>query len=174
MVTEPKEAKITYSTMSVEQLDSFNAAYEKALARVSTELGRAYPVYIANEPVLGAGATFEDRSPSDQRVLLGTFQECGPEHARQAVAAARAAFPVWSHTPWRERLSIMRRAAQIFRERKYEMAAWLSLEAGKSRVEAMGEVEEAADLIDVYCRPDGRTRWIRDHAGTTLAGRSQP
>ena len=44
----------------------------------------------------------------------------------------------------------MRRAAQIFRERKYEMAAWLSLEAGKSRVEAMGEVEEAADLIDVY------------------------
>ena len=53
MVTEPKEAKITYSTMSVEQLDSFNAAYEEALARVSTELGREYPVYISNEPVVG-------------------------------------------------------------------------------------------------------------------------
>jgi 1-pyrroline-5-carboxylate dehydrogenase len=150
MVTQPKDAKITYSTMSVEQLDSFNAAYEQALAQVSTQLGREYPVYISNQPVSTDGATFEDRSPSDQRVLLGTFQECTPRHAQQAVAAARGAFPAWSHTPWQERLVVLRRAAENFRDRKYEMAAWLSLEAGKSRLEAMGEVEEAADLINTY------------------------
>jgi 1-pyrroline-5-carboxylate dehydrogenase len=162
VVTEPKQMKITYSTMNVEQLDAFNAAYEKALVHVSSELGREYPVYISNQPVSTVGATFEDRSPSDQRVLLGTFQECGLEHARQALAAARAAFPTWSHTPWRERLSVMRRAAEIFRDRKYEMAAWLSLEAGKSRVEAMGEVEEAADLIDVYAQQ------MEDHDGYVI------
>ncbi|PZS03156.1 MAG: 1-pyrroline-5-carboxylate dehydrogenase [Chloroflexi bacterium] len=39
----------------------------------------------------------------------------------------------------------------MFRERKYSIAAWLSLEAGKPRLEAMGEVEEAADLLDAYC-----------------------
>lgn len=150
MVTERQDPKITYTTMSVDQLDSFNAAYERALAHISSQLGREYPVYITNEPVSAGGATFEDRSPSDRRVLLGTFQECGADHAQRAISAARAAFPGWSHTPWGERLAIMRRAAENFRDRKYEMAAWLSLEAGKSRLEAMGEVEEAADLITFY------------------------
>ncbi len=150
MVTERQDPKITYTTMSVDQLDSFNAAYERALALVSSQLGREYPVYISNEPVSADGATFDDRSPSDRRVLLGTFQEGGANLAQLAVMAARTAFPVWSRTPWQERLTIMRRAAEIFRERKYEMAAWLSLEAGKSRLEAMGEVEEAADLITFY------------------------
>jgi 1-pyrroline-5-carboxylate dehydrogenase len=150
MVSERKDLKITYSTMSVDQLDEFNEAYERALAEVRNQIGREYPVYIANEPVTSAGDTFEDRNPSDQRVLLGTFQECDAKQAQQAVEAARKAFPRWSRTPWRERLVVMRKAAQNFRDRKYEMAAWLSLEAGKSRLEAMGEVEEAADLITTY------------------------
>jgi 1-pyrroline-5-carboxylate dehydrogenase len=46
---------------------------------------------------------------------------------------------------------ILRAAAERFRSRKYEIGAWLSLEAGKPRLEAMGEVEEAADLISTYC-----------------------
>jgi 1-pyrroline-5-carboxylate dehydrogenase len=150
VVTESKELKVTYTTMSVDQLDEFNRAYESALREVGNQLGRDYPVYIGNQPVTAAGANFEDRSPSDQRVLLGTFQECGAQEAQQAVEAARGAFAVWSHTPWTERLAVMRKAAQNFRSRKYEMAAWLSLEAGKSRLEAMGEVEEAADLITTY------------------------
>ena len=54
----------------------------------------------------------------------------------------------------------------LIRERKYELAAIMSLEVGKSRLEAMGDAEESADLIDYYCaqvedadgfvRPDGR------------------
>ncbi|HYC32039.1 MAG TPA: aldehyde dehydrogenase family protein, partial [Gemmatimonadales bacterium] len=37
------------------------------------------------------------------------------------------------------------------RERKYDLAALMSLEVGKSRLEAMGDTEESADLIDYYC-----------------------
>ena len=162
MVTERQDLKITYTTMSVDQLDEFNEAYERALAEVRNQLGHEYPVYIANEPVTAAGRTFEDRSPSDTRVLLGTFQECGPEHSQKAIEAARQAFPAWSHTPWNERLAVMRKAAQNFRDRKYEMAAWLSLEAGKSRLEAMGEVEEAVDLITTY------TDQMEQHDGYVL------
>ena len=69
----------------------------------------------------------------------------------RAVAAARAAQRGWARRPWRERLEILRRAAALIRERKYELAALMSLEVGKSRLEAMGDAEESADLIDYYC-----------------------
>jgi 1-pyrroline-5-carboxylate dehydrogenase len=39
----------------------------------------------------------------------------------------------------------------MIRERKYRLAALMSLEVGKSRLEAMGDAEESADLIDYYC-----------------------
>src|SRR5207249_3542741 len=47
---------------------------------------------------------------------------------------------------------LLRRAAGLVRERKFELAAIMSLEVGKARVEAMGDAEEAADLIDYYCQ----------------------
>jgi 1-pyrroline-5-carboxylate dehydrogenase len=42
--------------------------------------------------------------------------------------------------------------AKVIRERKLEIAAVMSLEVGKSRMEAMGDVEESGDLIDYYAR----------------------
>lgn len=150
MVAE-QEQKITYTTMSVEQAEAFNGKYDRALEEVTAGLGREYPAYIDGEPRTAGGATFEDRSPNDTRILVGRFQDCGAAEADRAVAAARAAFEAWSHTPWRDRLEVMRRAAANIRQRKYDIAAWLTVEAGKARIEAMGEVEEAADLITTYC-----------------------
>jgi 1-pyrroline-5-carboxylate dehydrogenase len=46
----------------------------------------------------------------------------------------------------------MRRTAGLIRERKFRLAALLILEAGKNRLEAIGEVEEGADLVDEYAR----------------------
>jgi 1-pyrroline-5-carboxylate dehydrogenase len=148
MVTQ--DEKITYTTMTVDQADAFNRRFEEALASVRSQLGRTYSAYVGGEAREGSG-TFEVRSPDDTRVLLGTFQECGELEVDAAVTTARGAFETWSHTPWKERVAILRRSAESFRSRKYELAAWLAFEAGKPRLEAMGEVEEAADLIDTYC-----------------------
>lgn len=49
-------------------------------------------------------------------------------------------------------MAILRRAARLVRDRKYELGALMSLEVGKSRLEAMGDAEESADLIDYYCQ----------------------
>ena len=46
----------------------------------------------------------------------------------------------------------MRKAAELIRERKYDLAAIMALEVGKNRLEAMGDVEESADLIDYYAQ----------------------
>src|SRR5256884_1027830 len=56
----------------------------------------------------------------------------------------------WARRPWRDRLAILRRAASLIRERKFELAAIMALEVGKSRLESMGDAEESADLIDYY------------------------
>jgi 1-pyrroline-5-carboxylate dehydrogenase len=150
MVTKDQEQKITYTTMSVEQAETFNRAYEEALARVLESLGKEYSGFIDARPQT-VPSMFESRSPNDTRLVLGTFPELGMNAGAQAVRAARSAFPAWSHTPWQDRLAILRRAADNFRKRKYDISAWLTLEAGKARLEAMGEVEEAADLISTYC-----------------------
>jgi 1-pyrroline-5-carboxylate dehydrogenase len=44
----------------------------------------------------------------------------------------------------------MRRAAELVRKSKFELAACMSLEVGKSRLESLGDAEESADLIDYY------------------------
>lgn len=162
MVTQANDQKITYTTMNVEQAEAFNQAYDAALEQVMGRLGKSYPVYIngqertTNEPV------FESRSPNDTNIVLGTFQECLRPEADEAIAAAKAAFPAWGGMPWQERVATLRRAAENFRRRKYEIGAWLSLEAGKARLEAMGEVEEAADLITLYCNQ------MEEHNGYVL------
>ena len=70
---------------------------------------------------------------------------------RDAIAAARAAAPDWAGTPWRERVAIMRRMADLISERQMELAALMAIEVGKNRLEALGDVEETADLIRYYC-----------------------
>ena len=74
----------------------------------------------------------------------------GPAELDQAVRAAQAAQRDWAARPWRERVALLRRAAELIRERKYELAALMAIEVGKSRLEAMGDAEESADLIDYY------------------------
>jgi 1-pyrroline-5-carboxylate dehydrogenase len=150
MVTEQRDQKITYTTMSVEQAEAFNQAYDAALQRVTGRLGSDYPLYIAGQAREAERPLFESRSPNDTTIVIGRFQDAAQAEVEEAVRAARAAFPGWAHTGWRERLAVLRRAADNFRARKYDIAAWLTLEAGKPRLEAMGEVEEAADLITTY------------------------
>lgn len=150
MVTAAKDLKITYTTMSVDQIDAFNRAFDEALSAVMNDLGREYSVYIGGEAVQPGGDTLEDRSPNDTRILLGRFPDTGEAEAQRAIRSARDAFISWSNTPWQERLAVLRRGAENFRDRKYEIGAWLAIEAGKPRMEAMGEVEEAIDLISVY------------------------
>src|SRR3989449_1961673 len=82
--------------------------------------------------------------------MLGRFATATPEQVGRAVAAAKAAQRDWARRPWRDRLAILRRATSLIRERKFELAAIMALEVGKSRLESMGDAEESADLIDYY------------------------
>jgi 1-pyrroline-5-carboxylate dehydrogenase len=143
--------KITYTSASGD-LEEFHHRFDAALDRVRQESGKLHPFYIDGEPVETGYELLVDQSPIDTRFVLGRFATATPAHIDAAVRAARRAQPGWARLPWRERVEHLRRAALLIRERKYDLAALMSLEVGKSRLEAMGDAEESADLIDYYCQ----------------------
>jgi 1-pyrroline-5-carboxylate dehydrogenase len=79
------------------------------------------------------------------------MQKGNENHARQALAAARKAFPGWSHTPWQERVKLLRKVADLIDERLFRLGATMALEVGKNRMESLGDVAETADLIRYAC-----------------------
>jgi 1-pyrroline-5-carboxylate dehydrogenase len=142
--------RITYATMSVDN-EELHAAYDKGMETARSWLGQKHPFYVNGEPREGEGYD-EERSPIDRDVLIGYFGRATRQDAKDAIAAAKAFAPQWGNMPWQERVKIMRRAADVISERVYELAALMAIEVGKSRLEALGDVEETADLIRYYCR----------------------
>ena len=142
--------KITYATLSADN-EELHAGFESAVARAKTRLGGHYKNYIDGEWREGEG-TFEARSPIDRELLLGTFATGTTADLDAAVAAARAAQPAWAAVPWRERLAIVRRAAEHISDHLMDYAADMAIEVGKNRIEALGEVEESADLLRYYAQ----------------------
>jgi 1-pyrroline-5-carboxylate dehydrogenase len=140
--------KITYSTLSADN-EELQSAFDAALQRARADLGRTYPMIIGDEERL-AEETFEDRSPIDRELVVARFPKGTRQDARDAIEAARAAWPDWRDTPWRDRLAVLRRAAEIISERQFDLAALMALEVGKNRLEALGDVEETADLLRYY------------------------
>ena len=144
------DLKITYATMGAEQLDELHRQIDLAIERAPATFGREYPMYIGGRPVR-ASAQFEGRSPVDTRIVLGRFQQGTRGHVQEAVAQARAAYPAWSARPWQERVRLLRKAAESIRAHRWDLSVLMGYEAGKNRLECVGDVEESADLIAYYC-----------------------
>ncbi|MCB9422841.1 MAG: aldehyde dehydrogenase family protein [Ardenticatenaceae bacterium] len=141
--------KVTYSTLASPD-PMLHQLYDEAVEKAKADFGKNYPLFI-NGKERFAEKTFEKRSPIDLDWMMGTFQYGTEQDANDAIAAAKAAFPAWSGLPWQERIAIMRKAADLISDRLFVMAANMSLEIGKNRLEALGDVEETADLIRYNC-----------------------
>ncbi len=131
--------------------EAFHRDYEAAVDRVKEGFGQAHPNYIGGK-ARRSKTRFADTSPADTSLVLGYFPKATRGDAKDALRAARAAFPGWSSTPWKERVAIFRRAAGLLAEDKYDLAALMSFENGKTRTEAMADVDEAIDLMRWYCQ----------------------
>ncbi len=148
--------RVTYATLSADDA-SLQASYTEASAAVRAELGASHPLWIGDEERFGE--TFTTVSPVDTSVRIGHFTRADADDVADAVEAARAAQPPWAATPWQDRCDVLDRAADLISERSVVDGAALAWENGKSRLEAIGEVEETADLIRYY------THAMREHDG---------
>ncbi|MFL7813822.1 MAG: aldehyde dehydrogenase family protein [Anaerolineales bacterium] len=143
------EFELTYGTM-FDPPEELHTRFERALEEVSSTMGHEHPLVIDGEERYTA-EKFTSNSPIDKNLVLGTFQKGTAQDAADAVAAARRAFPEWRDTPWKERVKIIRRAADLIEERVFTLAAMTSLEVGKNRMEALGDVAEAPALLRYAC-----------------------
>ena len=82
--------------------------------------------------------------------VLETFEAATDAQIEEALAGADAVYREWRERSVQERAAVVRRVAEIFLERKDELARLIALEMGKSIAESIDEVEFAASIIDYY------------------------
>ena len=144
-----KIPRITYATLAITSKD--DEAYDAAALKVRANLGKQYSMYINGEKWVSTGETIGRPSPIDRDLVVSYFPKGSREDSKAAIDASRDAFPQWSSRPHKERISILKRAAQIILGRRYELSAWMAYEIGKNRAESLAEVNEAVELIRYYC-----------------------
>jgi 1-pyrroline-5-carboxylate dehydrogenase len=154
----PKHFRVTYATLSADNED-LQAAYDEGIRVARSWFGKTLPAFVSGQPRTG-GPAFDVVSPADQSVLCHVH-EATTADLTDAVAAASAAAPRWAATSWQQRIGMLRAAADLISERSNELSALMSMEVGKNRLEALGDVEETADLIRYYCKQ------IEDNDGFT-------
>jgi 1-pyrroline-5-carboxylate dehydrogenase len=141
--------KITYATMSADN-EALQSAFDQAIERVrATWLPADLPMFV-NGQRLHTDDTATKHSPIDVGWKLCTYAVGSARHARQAIAAARSASAAWRAVPWQERVALLRRLAERISDNSLDLSALMIFEVGKSRLEALGEVEETADLFRYY------------------------
>ena len=141
--------KLTYATM-FNPPEELHTRFDAAMARVRGRLGRYQPLYIGGEE-RRAQRMLTKCNPADHSQVLGEFAAASAADAEAALVAAHAAWPAWKHTTAARRAELLRGVGRIIAERVYDIAAALTLEVGKNRMEALGEAQEAADFFYTYC-----------------------
>jgi len=92
----------------------------------------------------------ENINPSNISEVVGVYARASAEETKQAIAAAKAAFPAWSRSGILERNAILSKTAQEILARKQELGELLSREEGKTLAEGIGEVTRAAQIFDFF------------------------
>ena len=141
--------KLTYATM-FNPPEELHTKFDAAIVKTKANLGREYAMIIDGKDAF-SDEKFEDRTPINTDVVLAVMQKGNEKHAHQALAAARKAFPKWSGMPWKERVRLLNKAADLIDERIFDLGAVMALEVGKNRMESLGDVAETADLVRYAC-----------------------
>jgi RHH-type proline utilization regulon transcriptional repressor/proline dehydrogenase/delta 1-pyrroline-5-carboxylate dehydrogenase len=104
--------------------------FTTALATVRRQFGRHYPLVIGGTAVDTAGQ-LASRNPSRPDEVVGTTASASGDDVDRAVAAAEQAFAAWRDAGAVARSDLLGRVANVMRESRDELAAWMVYEAGK-------------------------------------------
>jgi RHH-type transcriptional regulator, proline utilization regulon repressor / proline dehydrogenase / delta 1-pyrroline-5-carboxylate dehydrogenase len=100
----------------------------------------------------GGGNWLVSLNPAHPSEAVGRVREATPAEAEKAIERAVRFSSDWRHTPVEKRAEILFAAADIMRERRWQLAAWELFEVGKGWREADADVAEAIDYLDYYAR----------------------
>src|SRR5262245_40292353 len=121
------------------------------------------------EAASAADATFEKRSPIDDRVIAHVARGAAVD-VRRAIDAAERSADAWGRLPAPKRGEILGRAAALLRAAEREFAEIIRLETGKPWKNAAGEVGSSADLA-LFMESEG-SRFYGKTMTSPIANRS--
>ncbi|WP_268934001.1 NAD-dependent succinate-semialdehyde dehydrogenase [Sinomonas notoginsengisoli] len=81
---------------------------------------------------------------------VASFPALNDAEVEGVLSASTEAYASWRKAPLKDRASVLKRAAELHRERADELAALLTLEVGKPIAEARGEVALVANIYEYY------------------------
>jgi succinate-semialdehyde dehydrogenase/glutarate-semialdehyde dehydrogenase len=117
-------------------------------------------LFIDGKWLNGEGRKGEDVVNPATGKVLAHLPHASKADLDEALAAANKAFPAWKATSAYDRAKIMRKAADLLRERHDHVSKVQTQEQGKPYVESRGEVLTSADIIDWYAE-EGRRAYGR-------------
>jgi 1-pyrroline-5-carboxylate dehydrogenase len=122
-----------------------------AIEKVRGQLGREYDLIIGGRRVKTKDK-IKSLNPAKPSQVVGLHQKAGKEQVEPAMRAALEGFESWSRISVEERASVLFRAGDLLRERKFEFSAWMVFEVSKNWAEADADVAETIDFCEYYSR----------------------
>lgn len=123
----------------------------------------------------------ESRNPFNNKVLK-TFEEETDKEIVGKIDLAETTYKDWKTSNFTQRKELMLKTAVLLRNRKEEYASLMTLEMGKAKREAIGEIEKCALACDYYAEnaekflsdkklkvPEGEAYIAHDPIGIVLA-----
>lgn len=140
--------RLTYTSgsLSTELDDEFDGYLTAARERNPEPLA-----HLIDSETVAEGEVIERENPAQTNEVASRAHAAPEALVHRAVAAAKVAREGWRHTPFPKRNRKLLAAADAIGARHIEIAAMVSLETGKTRVESIAEVQEGIDLIEKYC-----------------------
>ena len=117
-------------------------------------------LHIGGEWLNGSGRKGEDVVNPASGKTLARLPHAGADDLDRALEAAAKGFAVWRATPAYDRAKILRKAANLVRERADTIARIMTQEQGKVLAESRAEVLVTADIIEWFAE-EGRRAYGR-------------
>ncbi len=112
-----------------------------------TLLTRAQAALTACGATVPEGEGWTSRSPIDGSTLLSLKKDAAAD-VEAAIGTAHAAFLQWRTVPAPARGNLVKRYGRLLEEHKEQLADLVTIEVGKIRSEALGEIQEMIDICE--------------------------
>jgi len=136
-------------TVANNSTEKFQENFDRAVDKVRENLGQKYPIIINGQEIYSDDC-FTVRSPSDTGIIVAEFPKASVHDTKDAISSAKNSFEKWSRTTYQKRVEIFKNCADVFSKQKFFLAALMTFENGKNRLEAMGDVDETIDFMRFY------------------------
>ncbi len=146
---EPTVTAVNYASTSLGD-EALDQAYEAELTALRATDAPIEKNLIGGE-WFAADEVITRIDPVHGRTRAGAAYVATDEQVTAAIESARIASKIWRKTPYTERNAMLRQVHGEVEGRLSFIAAVLSAETGKTRLEAYGEAQEVLDMIEHYC-----------------------